>query len=244
MSNAEQPFYRRPLWIVVAIFIAVVLVGGGIAAVTGAFNGKKTVAIPTTSATPTTSPLPSGAASVCGLKGYETKNNLTGAPTATWKIVGSMATPQDPKGAGPGVTNGDGTFSTCFAHTATGALFASVNYLAATSDARNVSRLADLFADGQFKDELEATPPPASDSGDATRAQVSGFKIDNYSANEATVDVALTYTSGTNDGQLLSLPVVVKWEHGDWKVLISPNGAPVAPSSLSSLGGYIPFSGV
>lgn len=244
MSNAEQPFYRRPLWIVVAIFLAVVLVGGGIAAVTGALNGRdKTTAEPTPRPT-ASSDVPSGAESVCGLKGYETTNDLTGAPAATWKIVGNMATPQDPKGAGPGKTNSDGTFSTCFAHTPTGALFASINYLATTSDARNVGRLSELFADGQFKDELEASPPPASDSGDSTRAQVSGFKIDNYSANEATVDLALTYTGGQDDGQLLSLPVVVKWEDGDWKILITANGAPVAPAALSSLGGYIPFSGV
>ena len=104
--------------------------------------------------------------------------------------------------------------------------------------------MAELFADGKFKDELEASPPPASDSGDTARAQVSGFKIDNYGPNEATVDLAIKYTGGENDGQLLSLPVVVKWEDGDWKVLITPNGAPVAPAALSSLGGYIPFSGV
>lgn len=244
MSNAEQPFYRRPLWIVVAIFIAVVLVGGGIAAVTGAFSGKTTAADPTASAEPTKSVLPADAGSVCGLGGYETTNNLTAAPTATWKIIGSMAAPQDQNEAGPGTTSNDGVLNTCFAHTPTGALFASVNYLASLTDARNVGRLAPLFTDGVFKDELEASPPPASDSGDTSRAQVKGFKIDNYSANEATVDLAIQYTGGENDGQLLSLPVVVKWEDGDWKVFISANGAPVAPTSLSSLGGYIPFSGV
>jgi len=246
MSNAEQPFYRRPLWIVVAIFLAVVLVGGGIAAVTGVFNGgNNTASEPTPTTPPKTPGVPDGAASVCGLKGYETSNNLTSAPTgATWKIVGNTATPQDPKGAGPGTTNDDGTFSTCFAHTPTGALYASINYLATTSDARNVGRLSELFADGKFKDELEATPPPSSDSGDSTRAQVSGFKIDSYSADEASVDLALTYSGGPDDGQLVSLPVVVKWEHGDWKVLITENGAPVGPAALTSLGGYIPFSGV
>jgi hypothetical protein len=244
MSNAEQPFYRRPLWIVVAIFLAVVLVGGGIAAVTGAFNGKTTAANPTASAEPTKSALPADTASVCGLKGYKTTNDLTAAPTATWKIIGSMAAPQDQTGAGPGKTSNDGVLNTCFAHTPTGALFASVNYLASLTDARNVGRLAPLFADGTFKDELEASPPPSSDSGDTSRAQVQGFKIDNYAANEATVDLAIQYTGGENDGQLLSLPVVVKWEAGDWKVFISANGAPVAPTILSSLGGYIPFSGV
>lgn len=246
MSNAEQPFYRRPLWIVVAIFLAVALVGGGIAIATSVFNGRddNTAAAPTSAPSSTGSSLPNGAQSVCGLEGYKTTNDLDGAPQATWKIIGSMAAPQDPEVSGPGKSSNDGVLNTCFAHTPTGALFASVNYLASTTDARNVGRLAPLFADGKFKDELEASPPPASDSGDTSRTQVSGFKIDNYSANEATVDLAIKYTGGENEGQLISLPVVVKWEDGDWKVVITANGPPVAPSALSSLGGYIPFSGV
>ena len=72
MSNAEQPFYRRPLWIVVAIFLAVALVGGGIAVVTGAFNGgDKNTAGPTPAPSSTGSAVPASAASVCGLKGYD-----------------------------------------------------------------------------------------------------------------------------------------------------------------------------
>lgn len=245
MSNAEQPFYRRPVWIVVAIFLAVILIGGGIAAVTGVFGGggDNNTAEPTTMPS-ATSELPAGAESVCGLEGYETENDLTAAPSATWKIVGNMATPQEPKVVGPGNAEDDGRFNTCFAHTPSGALFASVNYLAASSDSRNVPRLVELLADGPVKDELEATPAPASDSGDATRAQVAGFKIDSYSATEATIDLAMSYTGGTTDGQLISIPMVVRWEDGDWKIVVDVSGSPVAPAVLSSLGGYIPFAGV
>jgi hypothetical protein len=244
MSNAEQPFYRRPLWIVVAIFLAVVLVGGGIAAVTGAFGGSdsNTTAEPTRTPSNTSS-APQSAASVCGLKGYKTTNDLTAAPAADWKIIGSTAAPQS-KAAGPGKTEDDGRFNTCFAHTPTGALFASANYLAASSDSRNMSRLAELLADGEVKDELQASPQPASDAGDGTRAQVAGFKIDAYSSKEATVDLAMSYTGGEADGQLISIPMVVRWEQGDWKIVVESTGSPVAPAALSSLGGYIPFSGV
>jgi hypothetical protein len=244
MSNAEQPFYRRPLWIVVAIFLAVVLVGGGIAAVTGAFIGSddKRTANPTPAPSKGSS-IPASAASVCGLKGFKTANDLTAAPPATWKIIGNMAAPQDPKVAGPGKTEDDGRFNTCFAHTATGALFASANYLATSTDSRNMSRLAELLADGEIKDELEASPQPASE-GSGTRAQVAGFKIDAYSSKEATVDLAMSYTGGEADGQLISIPMVVRWEQGDWKIVVDSTGSPVAPAALSSLGGYIPFSGV
>jgi hypothetical protein len=245
MSNAEQPFYRRPVWIVVAIFLAVFLVGGGIAAVTGVLGSSDddTVAEPTSVASASSGPT-DDAGSVCGLEGYEEESSLTAAPVAQWQIIGSMATPQDPDSVGPGTNEDGGTFNSCFAHTAEGALFASINYLATTSDTRNVGRLADLIAEGELKDQIEATPPTASDIDDDGRAQVAGFKIDRYSAQEATVDLALAYTGGTANGQLVSLPVVMKWESGDWKVVITPSGPPIAPSALSSLGGYIPFSGV
>ncbi|MDM7886588.1 hypothetical protein QUG92_15865 [Curtobacterium sp. RHCKG23] len=245
MSNAEQPFYRRPLWIVVAIFLAVALVGGGIAIATSIFNGRadNTAAGPTPAPSSTGSSRPASSESICGLKGYETTNDLTAAPPATWKIIGSTATPQSAS-AGPGKTEDDGRFNTCFAHTPTGALFASVNYLAASTDSRNSTRLYELLADGDLKDQLKATPQPGSDGSAGTRAQVAGFKIDSYSLQETTVDVALSYTGETTDGQLVSLPMVMRWEQGDWKVVVDGNGSPVAPAALSSLGGYIPFSGV
>ncbi len=120
MTNAPQPFYRRPLWVIVAIFLAVVLVGGGIAAVVGALGNRDTAApAPSRSASAGASSdaVPASAESTCGLKGYETTNDLTSAPNATWKIIGSMAAPQDTKGAGPGKTSNDGVLNTCFAHT-------------------------------------------------------------------------------------------------------------------------------
>jgi hypothetical protein len=240
MSNAEQPFYRRPLWIVVAIFIAVVLVGGGIAAVTGAFNGNATTADSTASAAPTKSALPTGAASVCGLKGYETSNDLSAAPEAKWVLIGSTASPKS-AAVGPGKSDDDGVFNTCFAHTPTGALFASINYVATTTDARNADRLWELLADSSVKNQLRATPQPATD--DTTRGQVSGFKVDHYDGSSATIDLAVTLTgTGSADG-LISYPVVLKWQDGDWKVVFTEDGPPIAPSALSSLGGYIPFSG-
>jgi hypothetical protein len=242
MSNAEQPFYRRPLWIVVAIFIAVVLVGGGIAAVTGAFDGTKSTAAPTTSATPTASSLPAGAASFCGLRGYETSGTLSSAPNAQWKIIGSTAAPQS-AAAGPGKSVDGGLFNTCFAHTPTGALFASANYLASTTDGRNTDRIWELLADGAAKDLLRSTPP--TDNVDAsTRGQVSGFKVDSYEGSSATIDLAVTISGTGTDDQLISYPVVLKWEDGDWKVVFTEKGPPIAPSALSSLGGYVPFSGV
>ncbi|MBT1634680.1 hypothetical protein [Clavibacter michiganensis] len=253
MSTPATPFHKRPLWIAIAAFLALVLVGGGIAAATGAFSGGGTpVAAPTSDTTsaseaapsPSASTLPDGAASVCGLPGYEETSSLDTAPTARWEIIGTMAAPRDTTATGPGKTEDDGRFTTCFAHTAAGALFASINFTAVSTDARNFPRLYELLADGAAKDQAKAAGPTAKSQGttSGSRAQVSGFKIDRYSGDEATVDLALSYSG--NDPQLISMPVVVRWEQGDWKVVFAQDGPPIKPSALTSLGGYIPFSGV
>jgi hypothetical protein len=148
--------------------------------------------------------------------------------------------PQDPQGEGPGKSEDDGRFTTCFAHTAAGALFASINYLGVTSDTRNFSRVYELLADGDAKDMARTPPSPSQASG--SRAQIAGFKVDRYSPDEATIDLALTYAD--TGAQLVSFPFVVRWEHGDWKVVFTKDGPPMKPSALTSLGGYIPFSGV
>lgn len=244
MSNAEQPFYRRPLWIVVAIFLAVALVGGGIAVATGVFNGRDDTT--GNGAGPTSAPssgnaIPASAESICGLKGYDTSNTLTAAPNVDWKLVGTVAAPTDPDGAGPGKQEDDGQFRTCFAHTSEGALFAAINFYAVSSNTQNAPRLYELLADGKVKDAVkEAGQAPVSD--DSSRIQIAGFKVNDYSANTATIDLAIKATS--EQDALLSQPLVLKWEDGDWKVVVTESGFQYQSSPLSSLGGYIPFSGV
>lgn len=239
MSNAEQPFYRRPLWIVVAIFLAVALVGGGIAVVAGAFNGgDKNTAAPT-SAPSSGSALPASAASVCGLKGYEKTSSLTTAPKATWDLVGTVAVPK-PDSAGPGATDSDG-LRTCYSHTAKGALYAIVNYYAQSTDARLIPHLSDLVAPGKGKNAALAKDNGASDTPSSTRLQVAGFKVSNYTADEATIDVVWTVTSQQN--ALVSMPMVLKWVDGDWKIALTDSGElPFSASQVQSLGGYIPWA--
>lgn len=246
MSTPATPFHKRQLWIVIAAFLALVLVGGGIAAATGAFSGGGTsVAAPTVEATPAgTGDVAADAGSACGLTAYQPSGTLESAPSATWRLVGTTAVPTSPE-AGPGKTSEDGTFSTCFAHTPTGALFAAINYYASATDGRNTSRLYQLFAAGPAKDELAKQSATATPDPDATRAQVAGFKINQYSAASATVDLATRVPDGATGGsELISLPTVLNWEDGDWKIVYTMSGPPLPAASLSSLGGYVLFSGV
>ncbi|WP_394768316.1 hypothetical protein [Lacisediminihabitans sp.] len=234
-TQPSSPFASRG-FIAAAIVIGVILLAGVIVLVTALTAPHDPVAKPTSSPS---SPVASGDdKSVCGLQGFETESSLTAAPATKWELVGTVAAPTDPSGAGPG--RDDAGLRTCYAHTAEGALFAAVGYLAVGSDARNVPRLYELLADGPVRDELQATPSPGDASSD--RLQVAGFKINAYSASEATVDVAWQVTS--SGSQLVSFPTVLRWEHGDWKVVIDKNGPPFAPSPLTSLGGYTPWAGV
>lgn len=234
-AQTDNPFARRG-FIAAGIVVAVVVLAAVIVLVTSLTAPKHPAAQPTT--TPSGAAVSASDKSICGLKSFETESSLTAAPETKWELVGTVAAPTDSK-VGPGKVDSDG-FRSCYAHTAAGALFAAVGYIAVGSDARNVPRLYELLAQGPVRDQLQAAPSPGDPSSD--RLQVAGFKVDSYSATEATIDVAWQVTSA--GGALVSFPTVLRWEDGDWKVVIEQNGPPFAPSPLTSLGGYIPWAGV
>lgn len=236
-TQPRGPFARRGFIAAVVVVGIIVLAAIIVIATSIARDSSSRVAAPT--ATPTAPAASASEKSICGLPGFETRSSLTVAPTNKWVLIGTVAAPDDPKGAGPGLDKGG--FRSCYAHTAEGALFAAVNFVALSSDSRNSSKMYELIAAGKARDAAKAaagTPSTPSSS----RAQVAGFKIDSYSATEATVDVAWSVTS--NGGTLVSDPTVLLWQDGDWKIVITPSGAPIAPGSLTDLGGYIPWSGV
>jgi hypothetical protein len=228
-----------PAVVVVALVIVLVIV---LVITNLAHSGNKPEAqTPTASSAPSksSSTVPADAKSVCGLKGYDTTNELSGTPRATWQVVGTFPAPTDEKGAGPGVIDSSG-FRSCYAHTAEGALFATANFAALGTDATMYPKMSALVADGPGKSAIEQLLKSNSGaSTDGTRAQLAGFKIDSYSADVATVDLALNYSDGT----LVSAPLKVQWADGDWKVVLADDGSfPIAPSPLQSLGGYTPWA--
>ena len=240
-TDARSPF-RRPGFIAAAIVIGVILLAGAIMLATSLFGGGNNTADPKPSPT-TSTPVPPSAgtadASVCGLEGLDEENTLTAAPTNEWELIGTVAAPTASDRAGPGSV--DDGFRTCFAHTTEGALFAAVNFVALSTDSRNTGQLYELIAAGPARDAAEAAGPTDVDPS-GSRLQVAGFKVDSYSKGEATIDVAWTVTSQNNS--LVSGPTVLRWEGGDWKVVITENGAPIAPGPIDNLGGYIPWAGV
>jgi hypothetical protein len=242
MSDTEQrnPFTSRG-FIFGAIIVGILVLAGILVAVTS-LRGGDGQNTPAASATPNpsaTTEIGADAASVCDLPGYEDTSSLTSPPTAEWSIAGTVAVPSSDT-AGPGVV--DKGFRSCFAHTAEGALFSAISFVAMSSDARTASRVSEMVAPGIGRDAAIAeTDPDAPIS--SSRLQLAGYNITAYTADEAVIDLAWTVT--TSGGSLVSYPIALSWSEGDWKVQVADNGQPrFSASPLDSLGGYIPWSGI
>ena len=236
-TQPENPFARRG-FVAAAIVVGVIVLAGVIVLVTSLTSPKGD---PVVQPTNTGGPVAAGDdKSICGLEGFEEESTLTEAPDTEWELVGTVAAPTDPEGAGPGVIAADG-FRSCYAHTAQGALYFTVNFLAIGTDATIRDQLIDLVQAGPGRDAAqEAQENSTGDSGSGIRAQVAGFKIGSYDGDSATVDRA----RNTSTGVLVSQPIKLVWEAGDWKVIFAEDGTlPLEPAQLQSLGGYIPWAG-
>jgi hypothetical protein len=237
-TQPNKPFASRG-FIAAAIVIGVIVLAGVVVLVTSLTAPHDPVAQPTS--TPSGPVALGNDNSVCGLPGFETESSLTTAPDTKWELVGTVASPIDPK-VGPGKIDSDG-IRTCFAHTAEGALFATVNYVGLSSDARTRPLIVDLIEPGLGRDAVKTAASAGGGESPNSRLQVAGFKVNSYTAHEAVIDVAWTVTS--SGGQLVSFPMVLHWVGSDWKVVLTDDGSfPFTLAPLSSLGGYIPWAGV
>lgn len=188
---------------------------------------------------PTTAP-PSPRPSVCGLTAEADSGTLTRAPETGWELVGTVAAPSV-EGMGPGAVE-DG-LRTCYARTPTGALLAAANVAAMGSNATLVERMtAEMTAEGPGR---EAALERIADEGapavpGAVRYQIRGFRLLDYSGTEASVDLALGVDGGLTGSFVLDL----RWEDGDWKVVLTDDGGLGSlPAPVPDLTGYTLWSG-
>ena len=237
MTNTETKNPFRGRGFIAAAIVVGVIVLAAIVVLVSSLTGRGDDPVATPSNSPPAIPTSSAAdESICGLEGFDTENTLSDAPNNEWELVGTIAVPADPKGSGPGVI--DDGLRTCYAHTAEGALFMAVNYMAMGTDASLYDRLPQLIAPGAGREALKQAPVTPSTS--STRAQVAGFTISGYSPASTTVDLALNYSNG----QIVSIPLKLVWVENDWKLVLTDTGElPIAPAPLSNLGGYTPWSG-
>jgi hypothetical protein len=233
----DSPFKRKGFIFGAVLFVLLFLAAAVIGLTSSWGGGDKGPAPVATSASPDVPTVFAENESVCGLPGYEESGTLAGAPEATWTFVGTMAAPGGGQ-AGPGVTSDEGVRS-CYAHTVEGALTAAANMWAMGSDAR-LGKLVtqQLTVEGPGRD--AALARESTGSGNGLQAQIAGFKVLSYSASDATIDVAFRLT----EGQLASSAIALRWDEGDWRVLLTDQGdVPYDAVRLTSLGSYIPWAG-
>jgi len=244
-SPEERPSpFRRPGWIASAALIVVVLVVG--AAVIFWPRGDSPQDDPTspgtaeTTDTATTEP-PDPDASICGLEPGDQAIPTQAPEGATWTLHGTFAAPSI-EGVGPGITADDG-LTHCFAQSPTGALLAAINYAAmgqvdplSSVDPRLVADTPEREA---LADEYASEPPTPTEGG---TVQVVGFTLE----EQSTGDIAVTLGIRVSDtGTMFSLTYTMRWESGDWK-LVMPPGGDITPTPIEGSvdsAGLIPWAG-
>lgn len=230
MSDATEKRSSRPWFIVGLVAVLLLFVGGFFIFIVA--SQKDTPSPEPTSSAPSTSAPVSD--SVCGLEGFEPESTLDSAPDADWSLVGTLASPSN-ETSGPGIIEADG-FRSCYARTAEGALFAVANFVAIGTDASLREQQLLLIASGPGRDAVRDALGEGEPSN--LRGAIAGFQVGSYTSDGATVDLVIGYS----DGRLVSVPVKVIWEDGDWKVVFTSAGqTPLSPAIIANLGGYIPW---
>ncbi|GAA1590803.1 MULTISPECIES: hypothetical protein [Kribbella] len=167
------------------------------------------------------------------------------APAAvTWQFEGAMLIPLQVAG-GPAATKANGV-RYCFAHSPTGAVLAAMVLLGQVQNrsvALDVLRERVVPGPGQQRAIAEAKAEMATPS-DGTNVQFVGFKVIYYApdGSQAIIQIA----SQLGDQGVGALPVTMQWSKGDWRAVLQPDGSfngSVEPDILSSLNGYVRFSG-
>lgn len=242
-SRTRSPFTT---WYFIASAVAVglvVVVAVVLAIINSRDDGGSASPVPTqTSQTeagaPSSTPQSSeaaGSTSICGLAGEDAATTLTTAPEASWQYQGTTAYPTSST-AGPGSTDASGVRS-CFQRSVTGAVFAAANAVAQGTESSTAATWLDSFMTKDSpRDGLSGTAGGDFESG--VRANVTGFKVLDYTGETASIDMAVT---GSSAGQSVDLSMIynLRWEDGDWKLVVTNPATLIDVSTIPNLAGYI-----
>jgi len=242
-DGEQAPWWAERRFITAAAVVAFIAVLGIAAAVIGV-GGKRAPA--TSAATPQAAakapPTPTSSTG-CSLPAGD-QSVPTATPTGTqWTLVGTMAAPTS---AVDGPQRSTGGLHTCFARSPLGALYAAVNFWAASTAQPNEIVLERLAADTPIKARLVRLAAQGK-VGEAARAQtaglklqVAGFAVSSYTQDTASMSLAFR----NHDGTLISLPTVMQWQNGDWRYVVAPSGGVPGGAQIPDLSGYLTWSGV
>lgn len=236
MSDLEQA-RKDPKFIASAVLVGLIVMAGIVLAGIYAFGGDDEPSAPSSSATP--SDKPKTAASTCGLADGD-QSVPTTAPSTAWYLNGTLVSPKSKQYGPSKVKSG---IHSCFARSPLGAVFASAN---AAADIANAKVDKKTFLETRAARTAGYAQALAAlgndDESVAGGVQFAGFRVDSASTETATVQLVVTSTEGPNNGALTAITYNVLWKDGDWQIVIPEDGVPVS-TAVSSLEGYIPWSG-
>lgn len=237
-DNAPSPF-RRPMFILSAGFLAVIIVLAAfmVRSSLGDDSGTPEATPPATAAAP-----PSGDGA-CRPTDTNQQIPTSPPPGVSWQVFKGLALPAS-AAAGPLVTDGD--VVRCFARTPAGALIAATQISARVEFADGWQQVADqsvIAGPGRSAFLREHAKATASQpTGPGSLAQVTGYKFVTYTTDVAVID---TVVRAPTSGSLASSITTVKWVDGDWKLELQPDGSVNSPPRLiQTLDGYVPWGGV
>jgi hypothetical protein len=199
------------------------------------------VPLPGGTTTPTTPPPLNSATGGCRNKHPDQAEPVVAPPAVTWQFEGDLLIPLQAAG-GPATTSASGVRS-CFAHSQTGVVLATMVLLGQIVN-RSLTEQVLLTRCLPGPGQTQALADLRAPATPATKAQVqfAGFKILDYEPTKAILQIAVQL----NHQSYGSLPVTMKWVGGDWKAALKADGSfngTVAPDVLSSLDGYVRFAG-
>ncbi|WP_459644194.1 hypothetical protein [Kineococcus sp. NUM-3379] len=250
-DGGTGPSWHQPGFLASAGFLAMVAAGGLTLVLTGGADPGRATAAPAPAPPAPSAPAPADTApaadpSTCGLPEGPQVLPRQAPQGVTWELLDGTAVPSAPRTFGPGrVTDG---LRTCYAHSPTGAVLAAAGVFATTGVPSLVGpMMRELTAAGPGRDAAlrrlaaEGVRPEPSGPG----VQVTGFQVLAYTAAEATVDLAFAVREGGGRTGYVSWPATLRWEDGDWKLVLDDAGEFTAGvQGLPDLTGYVYWSGL
>lgn len=225
-GSGGSPF-SSPWFIGAAVFVVVVLglgawvVGSRAGGGSSAPSATPTPAAASAAATGAASAGSDPAASACGLAAGDQAVPVQAPVGRTDTVAPGLGIPVV-DGVGPNMRSG---ISRCFAHSPTGALLASANWMKwFSSEQRLPEVITTLMAEGQDRDRLARQVDDSWDGSTSSPLTINGFKVDVRSSDEVVVTLAVS-TGRSSDEGLVSWPVLLRWEKGDWKVVAPANNS-------------------
>ena len=177
----------------------------------------------------------------CTTTGTEQKVPTATPTGVTWNLVQGTAVPSS-AADGPTLHSPAGV-GYCYSRTPVGALLAVSNLGPYPGDAQHVQDdvLKHSIVPGPLADQIAATPAVASSPGGGW--QYAGFRIISYTADSASIAVAVSTAS--HPGVYGVGTAAMHWYQGDWRVAMQPGPTVlVTGTTTTSLLDYVPWVGV